>query len=283
MAFARAVALVVGSGALVVVACHKVPYTERQQYNVIPNAVMTSIGKSSYAEALQGAPVARRGEDAATLERVGQRIAKAANEPSYDWEYALVQDPTVNAWCMPGGKIAFYTGILPVVSNEAGMAFVMGHEVGHATAHHGAERLSQQLTVLGGLTGLELFLTDRTQLSASQRATVLAALGAGAEVGVLLPFSRTQESEADVIGLMYMAKAGYPPAQSIDVWDRMEALAPSDTPVFLSTHPTNAHRKENLREWLPEARKKYDRNKHPGDDPVAPLWTGRQGGDVAGR
>jgi predicted Zn-dependent protease len=274
MAMARAAALVAGTGALVAVACHKVPYTERHQYNVIPNPIMMGLGKSSYAEALQGAQVRNRGADAETLERVGRRIAKSANEPDFEWQVSLVDDPTVNAWCMPGGYIAFYTGILPVLANEAGMAFVMGHEVAHATARHGAERLSQQLTVVGGLAGLELFLTDRTHLSESQRAAILAALGAGAEVGILLPFSRTHESEADVIGLMYMAKAGYPPGQAMEVWDRMEALTPSDTPVFLSTHPSHAHRKENLREWMPEARKKYERNKRPGDA-VAPLWASR--------
>ena len=121
MAIARALALVAGTGALVAVACHKVPYTERQQYNVIPNSIMMNLGQSSYAEALQGAPVRQRGEDAETLARVGRRIAKSANEPTFAWEYTLVDDPTVNAWCMPGGYIAFYTGILPVLENEAGM------------------------------------------------------------------------------------------------------------------------------------------------------------------
>jgi predicted Zn-dependent protease len=255
-----------------VVACAKVPYTNRTQYNLVPNAIMTSLGASSYAEALQGAPVERRTEDTQVLKRVGGHISKAADEPDFAWEFALIDDPTINAWCLPGGYIAFYSGILPVLQNEAGMAFVMGHEVAHATAHHGAERLSQQLTLLGGLAGLELYLNDRTELTPEQRAIVLGALGLGAEVGVLLPFSRTHESEADVIGMMYMAKAGYPPEESIDVWNRMEALSPSSgVPVFLSTHPSHEKRKAELREWLPQARKKYERNKLSSDT-LATIW-----------
>jgi predicted Zn-dependent protease len=245
------------------------------QYNLVPNTLMTSLGASSYAEALQGERIERRTEDAQTLGSVGGRIAKAADEPDYAWEYSLVDDPTVNAWCLPGGYIAFYTGILPVLRNEAGMAFVMGHEVAHATARHGAERLSQQLTLFGGLAGLELVLSNETELTPQQRGIVLGAIGLGAEVGVLLPFSRTHESEADVIGMMYMAQAGYPPAESIAVWDRMDALAPSGggVPVFLSTHPSHEKRKAELREWLPRARKKFERNKLPHDT-VATIWSG---------
>lgn len=272
MRTARVLALGTGMGALVVVACAKVPYTERVQYNLVPNALMTSLGKTSYADALQGQPVERKTDDSKTLHTVGRHIAAAADEPDYAWEFALVDDPTINAWCLPGGYIAFYTGILPVLQNEAGMAFVMGHEVAHATAKHGAERLSQQLTLLGGLAGLELYLSDQTELTAEQRGILLGALGLGAEVGVLLPFSRTHESEADIIGMMTMAEAGYPPAQSIDVWDRMEAQSPSKgVPAFLSTHPSNEKRKANLREWLPRARKKFERNKLPHDT-VATIW-----------
>jgi predicted Zn-dependent protease len=273
MRTARLLAFGTGTAALLAVACAKVPYTNRVQYNLVPNALMTSLGASSYTDALQGERVERKTEDAQTLNEVGRHIAGAADEPDYAWEFSLVDDPTINAWCLPGGYIAFYTGILPVLRNEAGMAFVMGHEVAHATAKHGAERLSQQLTLLGGMAGLELYLSDQTALTPEQRAMLLGALGLGAEVGVLLPFSRTHESEADIIGMMYMAEAGYPPAQSIDVWDRMEAQAPSGVPAFLSTHPSSEKRKANLREWLPRARKKYERNKLPHDT-VATKWTG---------
>ena len=141
------------------------------------------------------------------------------------------------------------------------MAFVMGHEVGHATAHHSSERLSQQLTLVGGLIGLERYMATSTDADPAQRSIILGALGVGATVGVILPFSRTHESEADVIGMMYMAEAGYPPAESIDVWDRMAKVGgASSVPAFLSTHPAHAKRQENQREWLPRARKKYLRN-----------------------
>ena len=154
------------------------------------------------------------------------------------------------------------------------MAFVMGHEVGHATAHHGAERLSQQLTMVGGLVGLELFLRNRTTLKQQDRQLILGALGVGGTVGVLLPFSRMHESEADVVGMMYMSSAGYPPAESIKVWDRMEKeTGGSAVPTFLSTHPKSKKRQANQREWLPKARKRYQRNALKRDT-LAPLWGG---------
>ena len=264
---------VVGASVLVV-ACAKVPYTGRRQYNLVPNSIMSSLGKSSYAETLSGVKVEKKGEDVKTLERVGGRIAKVAKEPKFAWEFSLIEDATINAWCLPGGYIGFYTGILPVLENESGMAFVMGHEVGHAVAHHGAERLSQQLTLLGGLAGLELYLANKTKLKPEQRSVLLGAIGLGAEVGAILPFSRMHEAEADVIGMMYMAQAGYPPEESIQVWKRMETIAGKSTvPVFLSTHPSNDKRIANQKEWLPEARKKYRRNKRPNPEALTKvLW-----------
>lgn len=254
------------------VACAKVPYTGRTQYNLVPDAIMKGLGKTSYTDMLGGLNVQRRGSDAQVLERVGGRISAVANRPDYDWQFSLIEDSTINAWCLPGGYIGFYTGILPVLRNEAGMAFVMGHEVGHAIARHGAERLSQQLTLFGGITGLELYLSKKSELKPAQRAALLGALGLGTEVGVLLPFSRKHESEADVLGLMYMAEAGYPPAESIEVWDRMAALTGGGGgPAFLRTHPTHEARKSNLREWLPRARKKYQRNAISRDTREA-LW-----------
>lgn len=272
----------------------KVPFTNRSQFNVVPEAIMRSIGASTYTDTLSQSRVVRGTEDTRVLERVGRRISRAAAEPEYSWEYALLRDEAVNAWCLPGGKIGFYEGILPVLDNEAGMAFVMGHEVGHAVAHHGGERLTQNLAVLGGLAGLDLFLSRKTQLSQEQRGLIMGAVGLGAEVGVLLPFSRAQETEADIIGLMYMAKAGYPPEESIEVWDRMDALG-GHGPAFLSTHPSNRSRKENLREWMPKAKKRYARNaleydtlddlwdatsrpRESGTDTPAPKTGGKGGG-----
>ncbi len=268
----RSTATILAIGALVV-ACAKVPYTNRLQYNLIPNSLMRGIGASTYTTMLAGEKIQRQGEDADILARVGRRISRAAAEPKYDWQFSMiVDDDMVNAWCLPGGKIAFYTGILPALKNEAGMAFVMGHEVAHATANHGSERMSQQLTLLGGLVGLEVYMANNTTVKPKDRAVILGALGVGATVGVVLPFSRMHESEADVIGMMYMAEAGYPPAESIKVWDRMEEVAgASGLPAFLSTHPKSDARQENQREWLPRARKRYQRNALERDT-LEELW-----------
>ncbi|MEQ1564014.1 MAG: M48 family metallopeptidase [Myxococcota bacterium] len=257
-----------------VFACHKVPYTGRLQYNLVPDSIMRGVGKSSYSSTLSGADLQKQGDDHDLLVKVGKKISKVADQPEYEWDFSLIDDDkTVNAWCMPGGYIAFYTGILPVLRNEAGMAFVMGHEVGHATAHHGAERLSQQLTMIGGLAGLELYMANETTLDQKQRVLILGALGIGTELAVLLPFSRAHESEADVIGMMYMSKAGYPPEESIELWERMEKASPASMPVFLSTHPSNDQRKANLKEWMPQAKKKYERNKLTYDTLKA-TWEG---------
>jgi predicted Zn-dependent protease len=204
--------------------------------------------------------VEQKSPDARMLRDVGNRISKEADRPDFDWSYALISDSSINAWCLPGGYIGFYTGILPVLASEAGMSFVMGHEVGHATARHGAERMSQQLGVVGGLGVLDIFLSGSGKLSEQQRGLIMAAAGLGAQYGVILPFSRSHEKEADVIGMMYMAGAGYPPPESIAVWERMEALTGGSSAAFLSTHPSFDARKENQREWMPEAKKRYKRN-----------------------
>lgn len=272
-AWMRAFAWIAGVSA-VAIACHKVPYTGRVQYNLIPDSIMRGVGKSSYSSTLSGATLEKTGSDHDVLVKVGGKISKVANQPNYEWRYSLIDDDkTINAWCMPGGYIAFYSGVLPVLQNEAGMAFVMGHEVGHATAHHGAERMSQQLTMIGGLIGLEAYMATSTELDVKQQAIILGALGVGTELAVMLPFSRTHESEADVLGLMYMADAGYPPQESIPLWDRMEQASPNSLPVFLSTHPSNAQRQANLKEWMPQANKKYVRNKLTYDTKQV-LWPG---------
>ncbi|MCP4803880.1 MAG: M48 family metallopeptidase [Proteobacteria bacterium] len=254
-------------------ACIKVPVTGRRQFNLIPDGIMRSVGASSYQTMLADENVARGTENASAIKKVGEAIAKAANQKDYDWKFKLIQESdTINAWCLPGGKIAVYTGLLPVVESEAGLAFVMGHEVGHATAHHGAERLSQQLAVLGGMAGLYVYLENKSDLNDKQIATVIAAAGVGAQGGVILPFSRLHEKEADVIGMMYMAKAGYPPSEAPGVWDRMEEASGAGLPAILSTHPSNDQRKENLRDWMPKAKKRHNRSsKRSGTTQT--LWT----------
>lgn len=247
---------------VVAVACAKVPVTGRRQLNVIPNSIMTGLGKSSYKQSLSGKNVLRDGKDADVMQRVGKRIAAVADQPEYDWSYALISDKTMNAWCLPGGYIGVYTGILPAMQNEAGMAFVMGHEIGHAVAHHGAERLSEQLAVLGGIGGLMLLADAKTDMTKEQKGIVFGALGIGAEVGIILPFSRAHESEADVIGMMFAAGAGYPPGEGVTLWDRMDALAKGpNVPSWISTHPSNDARQANMKEWMGRAHKRYERNK----------------------
>lgn len=253
--------LAYGTLLLGVAACSKVPYTDRRQFNLLPDDLMVGLGKMSYVSSLEGETLEKGTADTKTVKQIGQAIATASGE-DYDWEFKLIDDDeTINAWCLPGGKVAVYSGLLPIVEHEAGLSFVLGHEVGHALAHHGAERLSQQAAALGGLAGLWLYLDRKTELSGEQQAILLAALGVGAQVGVLLPFSRTHEKEADVIGLMTMAAAGYPPEQSLGVWTRMGEASSSEVPTFLSTHPSSDQRKANLREWMEQAQKRYDRNK----------------------
>ena len=258
---------------MVAIGCSRAPFTNRLQFNVVPDPLMVSLGEATYGEMLGRANVDRDTEDAKILKRVGKRISKVARKPSYRWRFALIEDDdTINAWCLPGGKIAFYSGILPVLRNEAGMSFVMGHEVGHAMAHHGAERMSQQAAVLGGLTAMYLYLDNKTDMPDRSRNILMAALGVGLEVGVLLPFSRAHEKEADVAGIMFMAKAGYPPEESIDVWTRMgQQAGRSALPTFMATHPSHKQRKKNLREWMSSAKKRFDRNKLK-QDTVSPLW-----------
>jgi predicted Zn-dependent protease len=258
--------------AAVSVACAKVPFTGRKQLNLVPNAIMDMIGKSTYAAQLSEAKTIKSGADVELTRQVGKRIATAAARPDYEWRYALIDDKQVNAWCLPGGKIGVYTGILPAFENEAGMAFVIGHEVGHAIAHHGGERVSQQLVLLGGLAGIEAWLSGSTKLTPAQRAAVMGAVGLGAEVGIILPFSRSHETEADVIGLMLMSKSGYPPAESIKLWDRMEReTGGAKVPAFLSTHPSSEQRQATIRDWLPQAKKRYERNKL-NRDTLARIW-----------
>lgn len=260
--------------AVIAIGCSRAPITNRVQFNAIPDPLMSDLGSAAYTEMLAGEDVEKSSPDAKKLKEVGKKISKIARKPNYRWRYALIDDDeTMNAWCLPGGKIAFYSGILPVLENEAGMGFVMGHEVGHAMAHHSAERITQQATVLGGMTALYLYLDKNSEIPTQSRDMLLAALGLGLEVGVLLPFSRKHEKEADVIGMMYMARAGYPPQEGIQVWSRMRKQAgKSALPSFLSTHPSHNKRKQNLREWLPSAKKRYERNKTDRDT-LKKLWS----------
>lgn len=237
-------------------ACSTVPYTHRHQLNIISDSEENKLGLQAWKETLSTAKLSSDPAASAMVERVGRRIAAAAARPDYDWQFKLIDDPkTVNAFCLPGGRVAVYSGILPITENEEGLAVVMSHEVAHALAHHGAERMSQgELVNLGG-TALEVGLATKDP---AIRGPVMSAFGLGANVGVLLPFSRSHEAEADHIGLILMAKAGYDPRGAVAFWRRMKASAGGKAPPqFLSTHPSDETRIKKIEAELPEAMSYY--------------------------
>jgi predicted Zn-dependent protease len=185
---------------------------------------------------------------------VGQRIAAAADKPEYKWEFNVIQGKEINAFALPGGKVAFWEGIMPVAQDDAGIAVIMGHEVAHALARHGAERMSQ---AMGAQALGELLSLGVGKVNPGLREDFLKLYGLGASVGVLMPWGRAQESEADRIGLSLMAKAGYDPMAALAFWERMSKASGAKPPEFLSTHPSDETRMAQIRAWLPEARKDF--------------------------
>ena len=240
----------------VVFACTTVPVTGRHQIMLLPESTEQEMGLTAFREAVSKAKVSADPALNAQVTRVGTRIAAATGRTDYKWEFKVFEDKQVNAFCLPGGKVVVYTGILPVTRDDAGLAAVVGHEVSHAMARHGGERMSQQIAVQGGLTAFQVGYAQRHPATV-QLAT--AALGAGATIGILLPYSRAQESEADHLGLIYMAKAGYHPSAARDLWVRMAEMSKSQQkpPEFLSTHPADTTRIRQIEAWLPEALKYY--------------------------
>jgi predicted Zn-dependent protease len=234
------------------VACQTVPITGRSQIMLLPEGNELAMGIDAYREVLKKSRVSTDPAANAQVTRVGQRIAQATGRTDYQWEFKVIEDKQVNAFCLPGGKVAVYTGILPIARDEAGLAAVLGHEVAHAIARHGGERVSQTLLVQTGLAATQAALA-RNDPRTVQGVTAL--LGAGASVGLLLPWGRNQESEADHLGLIYMAKAGYDPRAARDLWQRMDQASrgASRQPEFLSTHPLPATRIRQIEAWLPEA------------------------------
>ncbi len=236
-------------------ACSTVPYTNRSQLMLLSQKEELQLGVAAYQQVLSQAKVDHDPKAMNIVERVGQRIAQAADKPDFQWQFTVIQDDKmVNAFCLPGGKVAVYTGIFPVAQDEAGLAAVVGHEVAHALARHGAERMSQGVLLQLGSAGVAAALGGGGSDPATTRA-IMGALGLGAQVGVILPFSRSQESEADHIGLILMAKAGYDPQAALHLWERMEKVgkAGGAPPEFLTTHPAYGTRQQQIREWLPEA------------------------------
>jgi metalloendopeptidase OMA1, mitochondrial len=206
-------------------------------------------GEQAYRLILRDSVLADNSDALRVVRKVGQSIARAANKPEYRWEFRVINDPeNINAFCVPGGQVAVYTGIFPVARDEAGLAVILGHEVAHALLRHSGERMTQA-QILG--TGLAL------AGAGGVNPQILQALGLGASVGVVLPFSRSQESEADRVGLILMAKAGYDPRVALDVWNRMERREKGATSDFLSTHPGSETRMQQLKAWMPEALQNY--------------------------
>ncbi|AYN67144.1 M48 family peptidase [Euzebyella marina] len=244
-----------------VAACKTNPFTGKKVLNFYPNSQIFPMAFAQYDQFLTENNVVKNTSEARMITKVGQRISSAAERwltangysgylKDYKWEYNLVKDETVNAWCMPGGKIVFYTGILPIAESETGVAVVMGHEVAHALADHGAQRMSagtlQQIGAVAGNVAIQ---------DPQKRNIFNQAYGVGSQVGVMLPFSRGHETEADRIGLQIMAIAGYDPAEAAELWKRMKANSGGQAPPeFLSTHPSNDTRINNLTEWAPMAR-----------------------------
>ncbi len=243
------------------ISCSSVPITGRKQFNFIPASTMLSMSSQQYGDFLKTNKLSQDQEKTIMGKRVGEKLQKAvvqyytmngmADElKDFDWEFNLVENKAINAWCMPGGKVVIYTGILPVTGNETNLAVVVGHELGHAVAKHGSERMSQGLIAQLGGTALSIALKDKP---AQTQQVWMSAFGLGAQYGVLLPYSRKQEYEADYLGLIFMAMAGYEPSAAIGFWEKMAQMKGGQSPPeFASTHPSDANRIDEIKKRLPE-------------------------------
>jgi len=231
--------------------CATVPYTERQQFMMVSEKEESRIGETLFHQVKTDSKISPDPDMNALVREVGERIAAAADKKDFKWDFVVIEDPTANAFALPGGKVAFHTGIMPIARDADGIAAVMGHEVAHVLARHGAERMSQQQALSIGETALMVALLGRSPFV---REGILSAYGLGAKVGVLLPYSRKHELEADRIGLILMAKAGYNPQAAVAFWERMlERKEGGGAPEFLSTHPSDKQRLADLKGFLPEA------------------------------
>jgi predicted Zn-dependent protease len=256
---------------LLLISCSTVPVTGRKQLSLISEPTMMSMSFQQYGEFMKSHKKSTNREQTQMVKRVGTHIQKAVEQyfaennmsqelADYTWEFNLIESEEVNAWCMPGGKVVVYTGILPVAGNEAGLAVIMGHEIGHAVAGHGSERMSQGLAVqMGGI----LLSSALSQYPNETRQLWMTAYGLGGQYGVLLPYSRLHESEADHLGLIFMAMAGYDPNSALAFWERMsEKTGGKAPPEFMSTHPADATRIQDIRGLIPEAMTYYEKSKN---------------------
>lgn len=251
--------------ALVMLSCSKVPITGRSQLNLVGDKEVLSMSLQSYTEYMKTAKVSSDQANTALVQKVGRRMATAVEEylkshgmageiKNYNWSFALVEDKTPNAFCMPGGKVVVNTGILPITRDETGLAVVLGHEIAHAVAKHGNERMSQQMVANAGGAILGIATMNKSQETQQLLGTLY---GAGAQVGVMLPYSRSHELEADKMGLIFMAMAGYDVNGAVSFWERMKASTGAGTAEFLSTHPSDSRRISEIKKNIPEALKYY--------------------------
>jgi predicted Zn-dependent protease len=253
-------ALLILISIVVLESCTSVPIIGRKQLNLLPESQMVSMGLTNYISFLDTVEVIKSGNELLMVKNAGKRISVAVEKflkengledriSSLKWEFNLVNDNTVNAWCMPGGKVVFYDGIIPLCKNEQGIAVVMGHEIAHAVARHGNERMSQGLVAQYGNVALDIALQSEPEKTKS---IFLTAYGLGAQVGLMLPYSRKHEYEADKLGLIFMTMAGYDPSESVKFWERMKAAEKGSMPEFLSTHPLSSKRIEALKALIPQ-------------------------------
>lgn len=245
--------------AALLVGCRTVPITGRQQLNLVSSEQELQLGLTSFNEMKQEVPISKDPAANALVQKVGKKIAAVAGPdmPDAQWEFVVFDSKEANAFCLPGGKVGVYTGILPITKDEAGLATVIGHEVAHAVAHHGGERMSQATALQAGgqLAGA---LTASAKPITQQLVSLV--YGLGSQVGYVLPHSRAQESEADHIGLIYMARAGYDPKEALNFWQRFSSSQSggAGVPWFLSTHPVDKDRIADLKKWLPEAEREFN-------------------------
>jgi predicted Zn-dependent protease len=243
--------------------CATVPLTGRKQLRLLPENMLIDMSLTAYDDFLKEHPVVPPDHpDAVMLHKVGDKIADAVityirnnkiRNRIFDFEFNLVMNDEVNAWCMPGGKVVFYTGILPVTQDEAGMAVVMGHEIAHAVANHGNERMSQQMALMLGAMTLDVALNEKPE---ETRDIFMLAYGVSGTLGTLA-YSRQHEYEADKLGMIFMAMAGYNPERTLEFWQKMSEMSGPSMPVFLSTHPTSESRVKAIQDFMPEAMKYY--------------------------
>lgn len=244
--------------------CATAPYTHRSQLILVSQGDEMRLGAQAFQRVVSKSRLDTNPAVAGEVESVGRRLATVADAPQFRWEFVVIASKEENAFCLPGGKVAVYTGLLPVAQTTTGLAVVLGHEIAHALARHGAERMSQDMAAQLGGAALSVFAGTSPYGGA-----IMSAYGLGAQVGILLPYSRTHESEADHIGLILMAKAGYDPREAIAFWKRMASASHGDgSPSFLSTHPGHATREQQIEAWLPEALRYYDAAARAPDVPL---------------